>query len=48
MANITINYSDCYLTAEIVKFCLFGNEMDRCSVKLDHGCARVAHCVTAK
>ena len=34
MLNITLNYSDCHLPAEIVEFCTFGNEVDRCSVNL--------------
>ena len=32
--NITLNYSDCHLSAEIVEFCMFGNEVDRYSVNL--------------
>ena len=32
--NITLNYSDCHLPAEIVEFCMFGNDVDRCSVNL--------------
>ena len=31
MPNITVNYSDCHLSAEI---CMFGNDVDRCSVNL--------------
>ena len=34
MPNITLNYSDCPLPAEIVEVCIFGNAMDRCSVNL--------------
>ena len=34
MPNITVNYSDCHLPAEIVEICLFGNKMDRCSINL--------------
>ena len=34
MPNITINYSDRHLPAEIVDVCLFGNKLDRCSVNL--------------
>ena len=34
MPNITLNYSDCHRTAKIVKFCMFGNGVDRCSVNL--------------
>ena len=34
MPNITVNYSDCHLTAEIVEVCMFGNKLDRCSVNL--------------
>ena len=34
MTNITANYSDCHLPAEIVEVCMFGNKFDRCSVKL--------------
>ena len=32
MPNITLNYSDCHLPAEIVEVCMFDNEADRCSV----------------
>ena len=32
MPNITINYSDCHLPAEIVEVCMFGNKVDRYSV----------------
>ena len=32
--NITLNYSDCHLQAEIVEDCMYGNEVDRCSVNL--------------
>ena len=34
MPNLTLNYSDCHLPAEIVEVCLFGNEVDCCFVKL--------------
>ena len=34
MPNITVNYSDCHIPAEIVLVCLFGNTVDRCSVNL--------------
>ena len=34
MPNITVNYSDCHLLAEIVEVCMSGNKMDRCSVNL--------------
>ena len=34
MPNITVNYSDCHLPAEIVEVCLFGYKVDRCSVNL--------------
>ena len=34
MPNISVNYSDCHLPAEIVEVCLFGNKLDRCSVNL--------------
>ena len=34
MPNITLNYSDCHLPAEIVEICVFGNEVDRCSLNL--------------
>ena len=34
MPNITVNYSDCHLLAEIVEVCLFGNKLDRRSVNL--------------
>ena len=34
MLNITVNYSDCHLPAEIVEVYLSGNEVDRCSVNL--------------
>ena len=34
MPNITVNYSDCHLPAEIVEVCLFCNDVDRCSVNL--------------
>ena len=27
MLNITLNYSDCHLPAEIVEFCMFGNDL---------------------
>ena len=32
--NITVNYSDCHLPAEIEEVCLFGNTLDRCSDNL--------------
>ena len=32
--NITLNYSDCHLPAEIVEVCMFGNHVDCCSVNL--------------
>ena len=34
MPNITLNYSDCHLPAEIVGVYMFGNHVDRCSVNL--------------
>ena len=34
MYNITLNYSDCQLPAEIVEVCMFGDDVDRCSVNL--------------
>ena len=34
MPNITLNYSDCHLAAEIIEVCTFGNDVDRCSVNL--------------
>ena len=34
MLNITVNYSDCHLPAEILEACLFANKLDRCSVNL--------------
>ena len=34
MPNIALNYSDCHLPAEIVEVCMFGSDMDRCSVNL--------------
>ena len=34
MPNITQNYSDCHLPAEIVEVCMFGFDGDRCSVNL--------------
>ena len=34
MPNITLNYSDCHLPAEIVEVCTFGNNVDLCSVNL--------------
>ena len=34
MPNITVNYSDCHLPAEIVEVCMFGNEAERSSVNL--------------
>ena len=34
MPNITVNYSDCHLPAEIVEVCMFGNKADSCSVNL--------------
>ena len=34
MPNITVNYSDCHLPAEIVEVCLFGNKIDRCSINV--------------
>ena len=34
MPNITLNYTDCHLPAEIVEVCKFGNELGRCSVNL--------------
>ena len=34
MPNITVNYSDCHLPAEIVEVCTFGNNVDRCSFNL--------------
>ena len=34
MPDITVNYSDCHLSEEIVEVCLFGNKIDRCSVNL--------------
>ena len=34
MPNITLNYSDCHLPAELVDVCLFGNDVYRCSVNL--------------
>ena len=34
MPNITLNYSNCHLPAEIVEVCMFGNHVDRCSVNL--------------
>ena len=34
MPNINLNYSDCHLPAEIVEVCMFGNDVDRCSVNL--------------
>ena len=34
MPNITLNYSDCHLPAEIVVFCMFDNDVDRCSLNL--------------
>ena len=34
MPNISLNYSDCHLPAEIIEVCMFGNDVDRCSVNL--------------
>ena len=34
MPNITVNYSDCHLPAEIVEVSLFGYKVDRSSVYL--------------
>ena len=34
MPNITVNYCDCHLPAEIIEVCVLGNKVDRCSVKL--------------
>ena len=34
MPNITLNYSDCHLPAEIVEVCMLGNNVDCCSVNL--------------
>ena len=34
MPDITVNYSDCHLPAEIVEVYLFGNTVDRCSANL--------------
>ena len=34
MPNVTLNYSDCHLPAEIVEVCMFGNNVDRCSINL--------------
>ena len=32
--SITLNYSDSHLLAEIVEVCMFGNDVDRCSINL--------------
>ena len=34
MPNITLNYSDCHLPAEIVEVCMFGKDVERCSINL--------------
>ena len=34
MPNVTLNYSDCHLLEEMVGVCMFGNDVDRCSVNL--------------
>ena len=34
MPNITVNYSDCHLRAEMLEVCPFGNKADHCSVNL--------------
>ena len=34
MPNLTLNYSDCHLPAEMVEVCMFGYDADRCSVNL--------------
>ena len=34
MPNITLNYSDCHLPADVVEVCMFCSDVDRCSVNL--------------